>query len=131
MMAMLQVDDADHASTAHDRHRQESFVTVFWKLVKKLKARIVSGTLGNGHWLAVLSDPSSNSLPNAKLQSINDIRVRILGSAKDQFIAFEHIDKAGVTLYEGSGKINNTCKNLMKAIGRTQADGDLMEHVNM
>ena len=131
MMAMLQVDDADDTSTAHDRHRQKSFVTVFRKLVKKLKARIVSCALGNGHGFAVLSHPSGNSLPDAQLQAINDIRMRILGSAKDQFIAFEHIDEAGVTLYEGSGKLNNTRKNFMKAIGRTEADGDLMEHVDM
>ena len=131
MMAVLQIDYTDHASPAHDRHRQKSFVTVFRELVKKLKAGIVRGTLWDGNRFAVLSDPSCNSLPDAELQAIDGIRVRILGGAKDEFITFKHIDKTGVTFYEGSCEIDNASKNVMKAIGRAEAYGDFMEHINM
>jgi len=99
--------------------------------VEKLEARIEGGTFGNGDRFEVLGDPSGNSLPHAEFQAINNFRVRILGSAKDKFVAFEHVDEAGITLYKGSGKIDNTAKNLMKTIGRAEADRDFMEYINM
>jgi hypothetical protein len=130
-MAMLQVQDADHASSGHKRNGKKGLVTVFRKFVKKLETRIVGGSFRNGHGFAVFCDPSGNSLPDAELQAINDFSMRIFGSAKDKFVAFEHVDEAGVTLYKGSRKIDNTRKNLMKAIGRAEADGDFMKDINM
>ena len=131
VMAMLQVQHTDHASSAHQRNGEKRFVTVFWKFVKKLKPGIVRGSFGDCNRFAMLGDPSRNSLPYAELQAIDYFRMRVFGCAKDQFVAFEHVDKAGITLYKGSGKFNNASKNLMKAIGGVQADGDFMKDINM
>ena len=131
VMAMLQVQHADHASSAHQWNREKSFVAVFGEFVEKLKPRVVRGALGDGDGFAVLGDPSGNSLPHAEFQAIDHFGMRILGSAKDEFVTFEHVDEAGVTLYKGSCKIHNTGKNLMKTIGRAEADGDVMEDINL
>ena len=99
--------------------------------MKKLEAGIVSGAFGDGDGFEVLGDPSGDSLPYAEFQAIDNFRMRVLGSPKDEFVTFKHVDKARITLYEGSGKINNTGKNLMKTVGRAKADGDFMEDINM
>jgi len=131
VITVLKVKHSDYASSAHQWNREKGFVTVFRELVEKLEAGIVCGTLGNGDGFKVLGDPSGNSLPDAELQTIDNFRMRVFGSPKDEFVAFQHIDKAGVTLYEGSGKIYNTGKNLMKAIGGTQTDRDFMKDINV
>ena len=131
VMAVLQVQHADHASSAHERHREKRFVTVFRKLVEKLEAGIVCGSFRDRDWFAVLGDPSGNSLPYAEFQAIDNFGMRVLGSPKDEFITFERVDEAGVTLYKGSGEIDNTGKNLMKTIGRAEADGNFMKDINM
>jgi hypothetical protein len=130
-MTVLQVDDADYASAAHDGHGEECFIAVFREFVEELETRIGCGVLGNRDRFLMFGDPSGNSLPDAKLKTIDDVRVGILGSAKDEFIAFEHVDEAGVTLYEGSGKVDDTSKNIMKVVGRAEANGDLMKHINV
>jgi hypothetical protein len=99
--------------------------------VKKLKTRIVSSALRNRDGFKMLSDPSGNSLPHAEFQAIDDFRMRVLRSSKDKFIAFEYIDEAGVTLYKGCRKINHTGKNLMKSIGRAEADSNFMKDINI
>lgn len=99
--------------------------------MKKLEARIVRCALRNRDAFAVLGDPSRDSLPYSQLQAIDDIRMRVLGSAKDEFIAFGHIDEAGVTLYEGRRELDDTSKNFMKTIGGAKPDGDVMEHIDV
>jgi hypothetical protein len=100
MLAMLQIDYAYNPSSAHQWNRKKGFVTVFREFMKKLEPRILRCALGNGYGLTVLGNPSGNALADAKFQAIDHLWVRILRRPQDKFIAFEHINKAGITFHE-------------------------------
>jgi len=131
MMAVLQIDHAYNASSREDRDRQECLVTIFRQFVEKLEPRVLGGALRNGNWLAMLSNPSGNSLPDAQFQTVDYFLVGILGCAKNQFVIFEDIQEAGVTFYEGRSKIHDTGQNLMKSLSRAEPHRDFMKYINM
>jgi hypothetical protein len=131
MLAVLQVDDADDAASAHERDGEKGFVAVFWQLVEELESRVLRGFFGDGDGFAMFGNPSRDSLPNAQLQAVNDFRVRVLGGPQGKFVAFENVHEAGVALHQRGGKFNDARKNFMKSVGCSQPSADFMKHVNM
>ena len=131
VLPVLQIDDTDHSAPAHQGHGEKSLIAVFGKFVKKLEARIVRGVLRDGHRFAVLRDPSRDSLPDAQFQTIDHFRMWILRRPQDEFIAFEHIDEAGIALHKRGRKIDNPGKNFVEIVGRVQTDRNFMQYVYM
>jgi hypothetical protein len=131
MLAMLQVDDANDATAAHQWNGQKRFVTVFRQFVEKLEARIVSGLFWNRNGLAVLGDPSGNTLPDAEFEAVDGFRMRVLGGAQDQFIAFKNVDEAGIAFHQSGGKFDDAGKHFVKSVARSQAHANLMEYINV
>src|SRR6266849_10333713 len=63
---------------------------------------IGGGVARHENWLSMLGDPPSNSLANLDPQATDIMRMVVLRRAQYQFLIFEQIDKAGVTLdYRG------------------------------
>jgi len=131
MLAVLQVDDTDHSSPAHQRHGKKCFITVFGQFVEKLKAGILRRLFGDGNGLAMFRHPSRNALPHAQFQAVDNFFVRVFGGAQNQLVAFENINQAGIALHQRSGKFNNAVQYIVKSIRRTEANTDFVEYIYM
>jgi hypothetical protein len=131
VLSVLQIDDTDHPAPAHQRHGEKSLITVFGKFVEKLEARIMGGVLRDRHRFAVLRDPSRDSLPDAQFQAIDHFRMWVFRRPQDKFIAFEHIEEAGIALYKRGCKIDNPGKNFMESVCRVQTGRNFMQYVYM
>jgi hypothetical protein len=99
--------------------------------VKELKTRIERGLLGYSHRLLVLGYPARNALPNAQFQPVDYFGMRILGSAKNEIIALQHIDQAGVALHQRSGEVDYAGKHIVKAIRCRQPIADFVQQIKM
>src|SRR5579864_6397138 len=97
--------------------------------MKELEARIVRRVFRNGDGLAMLRHPARNALPNAQFQAVDNHWMRVFGSTKNKFIAFENVDEAGVALNQGRREFNNAGQNIMKSVRRTQTDSDFVEYI--
>jgi hypothetical protein len=97
--------------------------------MKKLKAGIVGRVFRDGNRFAMLRDPSRNALSDAEFQAVDHIRMRVLGSAKDELIAFEYVDEAGVALDQRRSKFDYAGENVVKAVGSTEANTDFVQYI--
>jgi len=129
MLAMLQVDDAHDAAAAHQGHREKRFVAVFRQFVEKLEARVMGRFLRDGHRLAMFRDPSSNALPDAEFQAVDHVRMRALGGAQDEFVAFENINEAGVALHQSRGKFDHAGQNFVESVCGTEPNTDFVQYI--
>jgi len=131
MLAVLQVDDAHDAAAAHQGHREKRFVAVFRQLVEKLEAGVMGSFLGDGHRFAMLRNPSGNALPDAEFQAVDHVLVRVLGGAKDQFVAFQNINEAGVALHQSRGEFDDAAQNFVKSVCGTEPNTDFVQYIYM
>jgi hypothetical protein len=99
--------------------------------VEELEAWIVRCLLGNGYRFTMLCNPSRDALSDAKFEAVDDFRMRIFGCAKDQFIAFENVDQAGIALHESRSKIDDAVQNVIKSIGGPESLGNFVQYINM
>src|SRR5580704_15566696 len=130
MLALLQVDDANHAPAAHQGHREKRLVAVFRQFVEKLEPWIVRGFFRDGDGLAMLRDPSGNALPDAQFQPVDHFRMWILRSPQNELVAFQNVNEAGVALDQRRSKFDHTAQNVVKSVRRTQAFADFVEYIN-
>jgi len=96
-----------------------------------LESRILRGALGNGNGFAVFRDPPRNALPDAEFQAVDNLGMRVLGGSKDEFVAFEYVDQAGIALDQCGSKFDNAAQNFVKSVCCTEADADFVEYINM
>src|SRR5580692_11736220 len=129
MLAMLQVDDANHAPAAHQGHREKRLVAVFRQFVEKLEPWIVCRFFWNRNRLAMLRDPSGNALPDAQFQPVDHFRMWILRSPQHELIAFQNVNEAGVALDQRRSKFDHTAQNVVKSVRRTQPFADFMQYI--
>jgi hypothetical protein len=130
MLAVLYIDDADGASAAEERDGEKGFVAVFREFVEELEARVLGSVTGNGHRFEMLGDPSGNALADLELETVEDFGVGVLGGSEDEFFVFQHVDKAGITLHEGGGELNDAVQDFMERIGGGHAAAEFVKEIN-
>src|ERR1700681_438665 len=96
--AILQVDDSHDAPAAQYGYRKKCFKLIFRQVLEQLKSRILGCIQRHGYRLAMLRYPSRNSLPESQPQPVDNIGVRVFGSAENQLALFQSIKKAGIAI---------------------------------
>src|SRR5208283_4396559 len=131
VLAMLQVDDTNHAAAAHERHREERLIAILGKFVEELETGIVRGFFRNGHGFTMLRYPSGNSFPDVEFQAVDDFEMRVFRSPQHQFIALKNVDKTGVALDQCGSKFNHPVQNFVEFVAGSKASANVMKDVNM
>src|SRR5882724_4626695 len=106
-LSILQIDDADQTSSTYQRNGQESFKVILRQFVKHVETRIFTRALLHDNGFTPLRHPARDSLAQFQLQAIDQFRMRILGSSKNQLVMFKNIDKTGIALHNGDDKFDD------------------------
>ena len=80
---VLEINYANEAAAAEQRHREEGLVGIFGELVEEFEARIFSGVAGYGYGSAMFGDPAGDALADAEFQAVQDFLMWILRGAQD------------------------------------------------
>ena len=99
--------------------------------MEELEARILGGAFGDGYRFEMFGHPSGNALPDPNFQTVDYVSVGILRGPQHKLIFFEHINEAGIALYQGNGKIDDAAQNIMKCFGGAQPHADFMQYINV
>jgi len=95
--------------------------SVLRKLGEVPETRVFVSFAEYRHRLAMLCNPSRNPLPQAEFQPIQEVLVRILGSAQYQIVPFKYVYKTRIAFHYFDGEVQNSIKRLVKTVSRGNA----------
>lgn len=75
----------------------------------------------------MLSHPARDTLPNADLDLVDRIGVRVLRRTQYQVVAFEDVHEAGVALDDVAQQLDNASEHGLQRVGGGQAAADLVK----
>jgi hypothetical protein len=130
-VAVLDVDDADEPPAAERGNGEEGFIAVFRELVEETEARIFERAFGNGDRLDVFGDPFRDSLADVDLEVVDGFRMRIHGCAKNEAVALEGINPAGIAANDKGNEGNDLVEDVVQGVGNGDAFGDLVDKVDI
>jgi len=114
--AMMHVDDAYNIAAAHQRDREEGFVSIFHQRGKALEPAIGPGILCQRDHRLVFRHPAGDTFADLHAQITESGRVRHLRSAQNHFVGrrFQKINEARVAPSDLCGQPNDFAEHFIE-----------------